>query len=335
MLESDSSRVKQSIPTAEHIQSLLAHVLTQEAAALAKLALLLPSNAWQLVLLMEQVQGKVIFSGVGKSGLVAQKIAATASSLGVASFFLNPNDALHGDLGAVQKGDLFIALSKSATGDEFGHILPVLRADGITTALICCKRGGLVEKADLIITLPLDNEACMFNLAPTSSSTIMLAFGDALAVATSTLKKFSMNDYARNHPAGALGRRLLWTVRSLMHPGSSLPLISPKTEFKDLLVTITSRKLGVAIIVNQDQSLMGIVTDGDLRRACELGPSVFSKKALEIATKSPKTVTPDTLAYVALEIMENFNITSLVVVDNDKVMGLIHIHDLIKAGIQN
>lgn len=316
------------------VQDALIQVLRKEAEAIFFIVQQLPSNAWQLVDAILATTGKVVFSGIGKSGLVAQKLAATSSSLGIPSFFLHPTDALHGDLGAVQKGDLFIALSKSATGDEFDHIFPLLRSSGISTCLICCKQGTLAKKVDLVIALPLEQEACPLNLAPTSSSTVMMAFGDAVAVVVSSLRGFDKREFARYHPAGALGKRLLLTVRSLMHAGDTLPLISPTTSFKELLVTITSKKLGLGIIVDEKRLLKGIVTDGDLRRACELGPSVFNKVAIDIATLNSKFVSPDTLAYAALEIMESFNITSLVVVEHDQVIGLIHIHDLIKAGIQ-
>jgi len=162
----------------------------------------------------------------------------------------------------------------------------------------------------------------------------MMAFGDAVAVVVSSLRGFSKQEFARYHPAGALGKRLLLTVRSLMHKVETLPLLMPSTTFKDLLVTITTKKLGIGIVIDENRALKGIVTDGDLRRACESGPGVFSKVAMDIATLHPKYIEPDTLAYAALEIMENFNITSLVVVERGAVVGLIHIHDLIKTGIR-
>ncbi len=162
----------------------------------------------------------------------------------------------------------------------------------------------------------------------------MMAFGDAVAIVASNVKGFSKHDFARNHPAGALGKKLLLTVEALMHKKHTLPLVTPTASFKDVLVTITSKKLGLAIIVDEQQALKGIITDGDLRRACEQGPHIFNSQAQDIATLHPKFIAPGMLAYVALEIMEDFNITSLVVVDNNAVVGLVHIHDLIKAGIQ-
>lgn len=316
------------------IQDALVEVMRKEADAIVAIINQFPSNAWQLVDRILHTSGKVIFSGMGKSGLIAQKLAATCSSLGLPSFFLHPSDALHGDLGAVQGQDLFIALSKSATGEEFDYIFPVLKSRRVGTCLICCSQGKLVEKADLVVALPIQSEACSLNLAPTTSSTLMMAFGDALAVVTSSLKGFGRHEFACNHPAGALGKRLLLTVRSMMHQSASLPLLMPTTAFKDLLVTITTKKLGLGIVVDARMALEGIVTDGDLRRACELGPEVFNKTAIEIATIHPKFISPDILAYAALQMMEDFNITSLVVVEKQQVVGLVHIHDLIKAGIR-
>jgi len=316
------------------IQDALNAVLRSEAHAILSIVDHLPRNAWQLVQQLMTTTGKVVFSGIGKSGLVAQKWAATSSSLGIPSFFLHPTDALHGDLGAVQKGDYFIALSKSATGEEFSQILPILQSNGIQTCLICCTKGALSEKAHLVIQLPLEREACPLNLAPTNSSTIMMAFGDAVAVVVSSLKGFNKHEFARYHPAGALGKRLLLTVQALMHHDSALPLIMPATPFKDVVMTITTKKLGLGIVVDERHALKGIITDGDLRRACTQGPTIFNAQAIDLATPNPKVIEPNLLAYSALEIMEKFNITSLVVVEQQRVVGLIHIHDLIKAGIQ-
>lgn len=317
------------------IQGSLAQVLSDEAHAIQLVAKHLPANAWRLVQRARAVTGKIVFSGMGKSGLIGKKLAATWSSLGIPAFFVHPSEALHGDLGAVSKNDLFIALSKSGTGEEFEFIMPILASSGISTALICCNIGPLTAKTDMAIVLPLEREACPFNLAPTSSSTVMMAFGDALALVISNLKNFNKHDFARNHPAGALGKKLTLTVRALMHPIQELPLIAPTTSFKDLLVTITSKKLGLCIVVDHYNILNGIVTDGDLRRGCEMGPAIFNKIAADLMTLNPKVIAPDTLAYVALEMMEDFNITSLVVVEGKQVVGLTHIHDLIKAGIRS
>jgi arabinose-5-phosphate isomerase len=311
----------------------IADVLRAEAETVFKLSKALPVEAAQLVSLILATKGKVVLFGIGKSGLVAQKIAATFSSLGIPSFFLHPTEAVHGDLGAVGKDDLCILFSKSGTGAEFEIIAPVLAARSISTVLISCARGILVDKVFLAVVLPFDQEACHFGMAPTSSSTMMMAFGDAIAVAVSTVRQFGKQQFAAHHPAGALGKKLLFTVRSFMLTGQALPLLQPDNLFSEVLVTITAKKQGMVILVDSNGNLQGLITDGDLRRACEQGPSVFAKTAADIATRSPKTIAPETLAFVALEMMQQCNITKLVVTENSRVVGLVHINDLIKAGL--
>lgn len=334
MLNPNQSVIPGRLQQYADITQSLHRVLGDEADAITHLIGNLPDSVFVLIDKVLAVSGKIVFSGLGKSGLVGQKLAATWSSLGIPSIYLHPTEALHGDVGVVQPNDFFMVLSKSGTGGEFEYLLPVLASRGIPTALVCCNEGHLADKVDLVVCLPFTKEACSFNLAPTSSSTMMMALGDAIAIAISDLKNFTHHDFARHHPAGALGKKLLLTVRSLMHSGISLPFISPTTHFKDLLFTITSKKLGLGIVVDDQQKLMGIITDGDLRRACEKGPSIFSTQAVDFMTRHPKTVDVATLAYVALEVMEDFNITSLVVMEGDRAVGLVHIHDLIKAGIR-
>jgi len=336
-LRKTSPNNKQSyLVNPEVITQSLISVLRKEVDALIGVTLHFPENAWRLVDSILKITGKVIFSGIGKSGLVARKIAATFSSLGVPAVFLHPTDALHGDLGIVQANDYVIILSKSGTGQELELLLPVLKSLHISTALICCSPGVLSKKVTLSVVLPFDREACELNLAPTSSSTITIAFGDALAIVISKMKGFSKKEFASNHPAGALGKKLLLKVGSFIHDGQELPFLSRETSFQDLLVTITSKKLGIGIVIDEDKKILGVITDGDLRRACKRGPAVFSEAAGNIMTPSPKVITQDELGYRALEIMENFNITSLIVIDDQqRVAGLVHIHDLIKAGLRS
>ncbi len=310
-------------------------VLVKEAQSISFAAHNLPETADQLVLKILNTLGRVVFSGTGKSGLVARKLAATYSSVGIPSFFLHPSDALHGDLGMVRSEDLFIALSKSATGSELEQIFSVLQAQGNQTSLICCGDGNLNQLASLVVKLPFQGEACFMNLAPTSSSTLMIAFGDAVALAVSKKKGFGHNDFARSHPNGALGKRLTLTVRALMHSVETIPLLGANLPFKEVLFEISLRKLGLGLVLDQLGHLSGIITDGDLRRACEQGPSVFDRCAGEIMSTIPKTIEVASLAYDALLIMEKFNITSLVVLDCQKPVGVVHIHDLVKAGLRS
>lgn len=318
------------------IKDIISEVIADEAYSLLSLKTNLPDEAILFAEKILSVQGKVIFSGIGKSGLIAQKIAATFSSLGIPAVFVHACDALHGDLGMIQQQDIFVGLSKSATGEELECIYSILKNRSIFSVLICCGNGQLCLLPNLVVRLPLQKEACPLNLAPTSSSTLMQSFGDALAVAVSSIKNFDKNDFAKNHPAGALGRRLILTVQHFMHGGSDLPTIFSDARFSEILYTISSKKLGVAIVVDENNKLRGLITDGDLRRACDkFGPNVFDKKAADVMTLKPKTIDVVELAFNALEIMDEFNITSLIVVNNENVVaGVIHIHDLIKAGIK-
>lgn len=317
------------------INEALKTVLCKETDALVLCIQHFPENACTIVDDIINTTGKIIISGMGKSGLIGKKIVATFSSLGLPAIFLHPAEALHGDLGVVCRNDYFIALSKSGTGQELETILSVVRSRGVKTSLICCNQGALASYVDTTVVLSCGKEACDLNLAPTSSSTVTIVFGDALAVVASRLKGLTSQEYALNHPAGALGKRLLWTVRSFMISGEQLPLLRPTATFTELLLAMTRKKFGAGIIVDDYGCLLGLVTDGDLRRACNLGPEVFSKTAGLIMTPKPKTIAPHELGYRAIDVMEKFNITSLVVTENDgTVVGLVHIHDLIKAGLR-
>ncbi len=317
-----------------HVLQSLASIIKQEATTLLNAALLLPHESVQLLKEILATTGRLVFSGVGKSGLVARKLVATFSSVGIPSFFLHPNDALHGDIGMVCKEDFLILLSKSGTGSDLEKILLALKASKNKTALICCNKGIISTLVDITVELPFTQEACMFGLAPTSSTTLMMAFGDALAITVSKINGFKKQDFVHVHPAGALGKNLSLPVAAFTCGEEALPLLQSTTTFKDLLVIMTKKKLGVGIVVNEKQELLGIITDGNLRRACDMmGPGLFNKEASNIMTPNPKTISQHILAYKALEIMETYNITSLVVTEEKKVIGLVHIHDLIKAGI--
>jgi arabinose-5-phosphate isomerase len=225
-------------------------------------------------------------------------------------------------------------LSKSGQGDEFESIFAYAHAKKIKTILFCCSRGSSARLADVIVDIPCSSEACLLNLAPTSSTTSMLALGDALAIVASSYRGFSQKDFAQNHPAGMLGKQLLLTVGHIMHSGDRLPLVTPNASFKDIVMTVTTKKLGCAVVVDGARQLLGVITDGDVRRACELGASVFSQTADQLMSILPKTVVAETLACTAFTLMESFNITTLVVVQQRLVVGVVHIHDLVKAGIK-
>ena len=313
-----------------------ARILYAEAKAIEELAQNIPIEAFELGMLLSNCSGKIVFSGMGKSGHIGRKLAATFSSLGMPAFFMHPAEALHGDLGMVQKGDVCIALSKSGNGVELASMLGVLGQLGVSTVLICCNRGSLVSRASLVVCLPFTVEACRHNLVPSSSSTMMLAFGDALAIALSEQRQFSKSDFGRLHPAGSLGKTVHMTVYELMHQKDELAFLSLAMSFQEALVTITAKRLGVGIVVGSNdhyEVLLGIVTDGDLRRVCSRGKEVFDLTVEKFMFANPQTIESTMLAQDALRLMEDRSITSLVVVEKGEICGLVHIHDLVKAGI--
>lgn len=316
------------------IKQELVNVLLLELSSIQYVIDHFPITAVALVEKISSTAGKIILAGTGKSGLVAKKLSATFSSLGTPALFLHPHDALHGDLGVIQKQDLVVMFSKSASGIEFEHLISFLNNRSQENVLICCDNGPLVSKAHFVVSLPFQREACTLNLAPTSSSTLMMAFGDALAIAVSKIKTYTKHDFARVHPAGALGKKLQQTVTHFMHVGSALPLLSPDLSFTQALEIMNLKKLGLGIVVNNNHNLLGIITDGDIRRLCIQGPLIFTKTVGEIMTTTTKTITTSTFAGDALSFMEDFNITSLIVTQDTGVIGLVHIHDLIKAGLK-
>lgn len=310
-------------------------VIQAEATTLQNLVNNLPLETLECLTILSNTIGSIIFTGAGKSGHVGQKLSATFSSLGLPSFFLHPYDALHGDMGKIRNNDTVIMLSKSGISAELELMSQIFKQRSITTILVCCSPGNLTQVCSLSIQLPLEKEACLYNLAPTSSSTMMQAFGDALAVALSTQKGFSSQDFARNHPSGALGRSLLLDANALMHTHNELPFLTESDSFETVLNVIIEKKLGVGIVATPEKKLLGIITDGDIRRACAQGPQIFSLNANSFMTKKPKTINATTKASHALNIMEQYNITSLIVIDeNNYVLGLLHIHALLKAGIR-
>jgi len=318
----------------DKIKDLCISVLNDEAHALLQCAQSFPNEALILIKKIAECTGRVIFSGMGKSGHIGKKCAATFSSFGIPSFFVHPAEALHGDLGMICKDDCLVFLSKSGRGAELQGMIPYLKEQRIFSALLCCDKGSLTSYVDCVVHLPLGKEACQIVNAPTSSSTLMLAVGDALAVAVSSIKKFTQHDFAHFHPGGTLGRTMLLNVKDLMYSGDALPFLKQHSTFQEILFVMTSKKLGTGIVVDDNKKAVGIITDGDLRRACDAGACIFEKKASDIMGCNPKVIQSDLKALTALQIMEDNNITSLVVAEDDNVIGLVHIHDIIKAGIR-
>lgn len=310
-------------------------VLEIEARAIAALVDRLDDRFAKAIDLLHRCTGKVVVSGMGKSGLIGQKIAATLASTGTPAFFVHPADGIHGDLGMLAKQDALLAISNSGETEEVLKLLPFMKRLNIPViALTGRTQSTLAKNSDVILDVSVAEEACPLGLAPTSSTTAALAMGDALAIALLQKRGFKEEDFAQFHPGGTLGRRLLFKVRDLMHEGSALPRVSATASARDAILEMTSKKLGMTTVVNAKGQLAGVITDGDLRRFLEKGSNIAKAKASDLGSKSPRTIQADALAAKALQTMEQFSITTLVVVDERKrLAGVIHLHDLLKSGV--
>ena len=310
-------------------------VLDIEARAIASLVDRLDDRFTQAVELLFACSGKVVVSGMGKSGLIGQKIAATLASTGTPAFFLHPAEGIHGDLGMLARHDTVIALSNSGETDEVLKLLPFVKRLNIPViALTGRVQSSLAKNSDVTLDVSVSEEACPMGLAPTASTTAMLAMGDALAIALLQKRGLKEEDFAQFHPGGALGRRLLLTVKDLMHQGDAIPCVQSDATVHDALLEMTTKKLGMTTVLDDERRLFGVMTDGDLRRCLEKGIDLSAAHVRDLASRSPKTITPDALAARAVQNMEKFSITSLVVLDErGSVVGVIHLHDLLKSGI--
>lgn len=310
-------------------------VLEIEARAVQALIERLDASFTEAVDLLAQCQGKVVVSGMGKSGLIGQKIAATLASTGTPAFFLHPAEGVHGDLGMLARQDALIAISNSGETQEILQLLPFVERMGIKVVAFTGRTNStLAKNSDVTLDVSVAEEACPMGLAPTASTTATLAMGDALAVALLRKRGFKEEDFAQFHPGGTLGRRLLVKVKDLMHVGSDLPQVAESVAGTAAILEMTSKKLGMTTVVDRAGRLAGIITDGDLRRVIQRGGEFSTATAGELASRNPKTIEPDALAAKALEIMERFSITTLVVVEGDRrIVGVIHLHDLLKHGI--
>lgn len=310
-------------------------VLKIEAEAILSLIPRLDDNFTRAVRLLLECQGRVILTGMGKSGFIANKIAATLASTGTPAFFLHPAEGVHGDLGMVVKGDVVVAISNSGETEEIVSLLPSIKRLGVKLiSLVGNVNSTLGKMSDICLDVSVAEEACPLGLAPTASTTAALAMGDALAVVLLQARGFKREDFALFHPGGALGRRLLIKVRDLMHVGEEVPRVRENALMKDAILEITSKKLGVTSVVDQDGRLVGILTDGDLRRALEKGGNILPHDVSCYMTRNPKVIDEEELAAKALQVMESYAITSLLIVDPDRrVKGILHMHDILRAGV--
>ena len=284
-------------------------------------------------------KGRLIVLGIGKSGLISQKIASTMASTGTPAHFVHPGDAFHGDLGMITKEDVVLMISNSGETHELVQIIPAIRKKEVPIIGMIGKEGSsLYNDVDIILDTSVEKEACTLDLAPTASTTATLAMGDALAVALFESRGFNAQDFAELHPGGSLGKKLLLTLDQLVHTGDDIPFVNKGTSVKEALLTISDKGLGVTGVLDSEDKLVGIITDGDIRRGLEKGDNnIFNQTAEFLMSKDPISITSDTLAIAALELMEEHNITSLFVYsspDRSKPDGIVHIHDILKTGVQ-
>jgi arabinose-5-phosphate isomerase len=285
-----------------------------------------------------ECQGRVVLTGMGKSGLIARKIVATLNSTGTAAIYLHPTDALHGDLGMVRKDDVVIIVSKSGDTEEISNLLPLLRRIRVKLIAMCgSKSSKLATQSDILLDISVREEACPYDLAPTSSTTATLVMGDALSVALLQKRGFTAEDFAYLHPGGSLGKRLSLEIKEIMITGERIPVVTEEHSIKNVIYEITSKRLGTTCVVNCEGVLTGIITDGDLRRLLERTLDIKEVKAADVMSRNPKTLKSNLLASFALQLMENHKITSIVIIDDEEKphpVGIIHLHDLINLGLR-
>ncbi|MBP9580976.1 MAG: KpsF/GutQ family sugar-phosphate isomerase [Ignavibacteriaceae bacterium] len=312
-------------------------VIRIEAAAVADLQHSINQDFVNAVETIFNSNGRVVFTGMGKSGLIARKIVATLNSTGTAAIYLHPTDALHGDLGMVRSDDVVILISKSGETEEISKLLPMLKRLNVKLiAMSSNKDSKLVRACDIFLKVSVKEEACPYDLAPTASTTATLALGDALAVSLLKKRNFTATDFAFLHPGGSLGKRLSLKIKEVMITGDRIPKVNKDTSIKDVIFEITSKRLGTTCVLDESGNLAGIITDGDLRRLLEKTLDISGLYAKDVMTSKPKVLKEEFLASFALQQMENFKITSLVITDDaNKPVGIIHLHDLINLGLQS
>ncbi len=324
-----------SAERAPDVRKIAERVFRLEADAILGLIPKLDERFEEAVEVLRGCAGRVIVTGMGKSGLIGRKIAATLASTGTPAYFLHPAEGVHGDLGMVARGDVVVALSNSGETDEVLAILPLLKRLGVPIVLLTGNPGSaLARQCEVVLDVGVPEEACPMNLAPTSSTTAALAAGDALALALLELRGLRPEDYAALHPRGALGWRSLFRVADLMLTGDAVPIVPDTTPLREVIVEITQKRKGMTTVVDREGRLLGVITDGDLRRLHLSGGPIESLTAAQVASREPKVISAEDLATKALEVMETWQITSLVIVDQARrPVGLIHMHDVLRAKI--
>ncbi|MBA3015147.1 MAG: KpsF/GutQ family sugar-phosphate isomerase [Proteobacteria bacterium] len=314
--------------------TLAKEVLQIEANGILAMVDRLDHNFEHAVAMIMDCPSRVIITGIGKSGIIGQKIAATLNSTGTSSFFLHPVEAMHGDLGLVSPDDVILAISNSGETPELTMLLPSFKKRGNRLiAMTGNRESTLAKTSDAVLNVGVEREACPMGLAPTASTTATLAMGDALAVVLLNRKQFKESDFLRNHPGGSLGERLKIRVEEVMLTGTRIPTISPDTLFSEALVELNEKNIGAVLVVSHEKYILGILTDGDIRRLVVKSAAIFARPTGELMTPNPKTIQADLLAADALSIMQRHEVTILPVVDHDqRLIGILHLHDLLGKG---
>lgn len=311
-------------------------VIRIEADSINNLANLIDENFANACLKIFESKGRVVFTGMGKSGLIARKIVATLNSTGTPSIFMHPVDALHGDLGMVRKEDVVIIISKSGNTEELIELVFMLKRMNIPIiSMVGNIESKIARESDFVLDVSVKEEACPHDLAPTASTTAALVMGDALAISLLEMRGFTAEDFALLHPAGSLGKRLSLRISEIMYKGEDVPIVKSNSSLKDAILVMTYKRLGMTCVVEERNKLVGIITDGDLRRLLEKNLDINNLKAADVMTKNPKTTKAYYLASLALQKMENHKITALIIVDDEQTpVGVVHLHDLVKLGLQ-
>lgn len=316
-----------------NILSLAQQSIQIEADSIVRLKEYIDAQFEQVVQTIHTCSGRLVISGIGKSAIIAQKIVATLNSTGTPSLYMHAADAIHGDLGMITAQDVVMLISKSGNSPEIKVLVPLIKRFGNTLIGMVGNTGSfLAQQADLVLNTTVDKEACPNNLAPTSSTTAQMVMGDALAVCLMHLNHFTGDDFARYHPGGALGKKLFLRVSDLI-ANNPVPAVKPDTPLPETVLEMTAKRLGATAVVNEDGSLYGVITDGDLRRMLERRQPIAGVKAGDICTRQPKTIEPDALAMQALDVLRQHDITHLVVISNNQYLGILHLHDLVKEGL--
>ena len=316
----------------ENILASAKKTILSESESIAKLTQFLDDNFVNAVEIIYESKGRLVVTGIGKSAIIAQKIVATLNSTGTPSLFLHASEAIHGDLGMLQPSDVVICISKSGNSPEIKVLVPLLKRFGNKLIAITGNTTSFLGKeADFVLNTYVDSEACPINLAPTNSTTAQLVMGDAIAVCLMEMKNFTAEDFAKYHPGGALGKKLLLRVSDMLDT-THKPIVAADSTIKNVIIEISEKRLGVTAVI-ENEKVIGIITDGDIRRMLNKTENISGLTAKEIMTKNPKTIKSTDMVSDALNILEDFSITQLVVVDNGEYKGVIHLHDILKEGI--